>query len=138
MRVNANGRMRNDGIDEQGAASDRGAPGRSAWLLAAFTPGLFFLSTPPRRITRSVVRDGGGGEARLRDLKIGCTSRRTSNFCRWGRSIRENIIGHRMRRGACYGTGRGMATCREQISARGAFGSAGRAFALLDKASARP
>lgn len=133
MRMNANCEMRSESMEKRAAASDGGAPGRSALLREGLPGRLRFRDTPARRITRSVLRGGGGGEASLKNSKIGCTSRGASNFSRWPRSIRKNIIGHGMRPGTWHGVGRGMAARREQISARGVLGSAGRAFALLDE-----
>jgi len=121
--------MRSGSMEKRAAASHGGAPGRSASLQVGRMLRLRPRGTPPRRTTRRVVRDGGGGEASIKNLKICCTSRGTSNLSRWRRSIRKNIIGHGMR----PGTGRGMAACREQISGRGALGSAGWTFALLDE-----
>jgi hypothetical protein len=133
MGMDANSEMRNGGAEKRAAASDRGAPVRSAWLRAGLTLRLRRLSTPPRRITRSAMRDGGGGESSLRNSEISCTSCGTSNFNRWGRSIRENIIGHRLRHGAWHGTGSGMAARGKQTFARGEFRRAGRSFPLLDQ-----
>lgn len=97
MRMNRNGERLSDGLEKRGTASDRGAPERSAWLRARLTLRPCPLGTPPRRIARSVIRDGRGRETALRSSQISCTSRRTSNFGRWDGSIRKNIIGHRMR-----------------------------------------
>jgi hypothetical protein len=141
MLLDGNSEMRNGGAEKRAAASDRGAPGRSAWLQAGPTLRPRRLGTPPRRITRSAIRDGGGGEASLKNSKISCTSCGTANFSRWGRSIRKNIIGHRMRHRTCHrtchgtwhGGGRGMAVRGKQTFARGEFRRAGRPFPLLDQ-----
>lgn len=141
MRMNGNTEKRTDGMEKRAAASDRGAPGRSAWLRPGLTLRPRPLDTPPGRIARSVIRDGGGGEASLRSLQIGCTSHGTSHFRGWGRSIRENIIGHRMRngawrrtgRGAGHGTGRGMAVRGKQAFAHGVFRDSWGAVPLFDQ-----
>ena len=137
MAMNANCETGSGGAEKRAAASDRGAPGRSAWLRARRTPQLCPLGTLPRRITRSVIRDGRGGEASLKNLEMSRTSRGTANFGRWDGSIRKNIIGHRMRDGAWNGTARGivrgMAVRGKQFLARGVFGGAGRPLALLDQ-----
>lgn len=129
--------MQSGSAEQRAAASDRGAPGRSAWLRGELMLQRGPLGKPPRRIARSVIRDGGGEEASLKSLKISCTSRGTSNFNRWRRSIRKNIIGHGMRRGtwqgAGQGTGRGMAVRGKQSLALSVFRDAGRAFALFDQ-----
>jgi hypothetical protein len=126
-------------MEERAGASDRGAPGRSAWLREGLTRRLRPLGAPPRRIARSAIRGGGGGEASLKNSKISCTSCETSSFSRWGESIRKNIIGHRMRHGTWHGTGdrtgRGAPVRGKQSIARSAFGIAGRPFALLDQPS---
>lgn len=96
MTMNVNCEMRCGGVERRTAASDRGAPERSAWLRAELPLQLRPLGTPLGRIARSVIRDGVGGEASLKNPKINCTSCATSNFSLWGRSIRKNIIGHGM------------------------------------------
>lgn len=121
--------MRMGGMEESAGASDRGAPRRSAWLRAGLTLRRGPLDTPLRRIARSVIRDGGGEEASLKSLKISCTSRGASNFNRWRRSIRKNIIGH----GMAHGTTSGVAVRGKQSLTRSGFGSARRPFALLDQ-----
>ena len=141
MAMSANCEKGRGGAEERAAASDRGAPVRSAWWRAGVTLRLRPLSALPRRITRSVIRDGSGREASLNNLKISCTSRGTSHFSGWDRSIRKNIIGHRMRHGICHGTGqgagcgsgRGMTVRGKQSLARGVFRRAGRPLALLDE-----
>ena len=124
-------------MEEREAASDRGAPGRSAWLRAGQALRVRPTGAPPRGIARSAIRDGGGGEASLKNSKISCTSCGTSDFNRWRRSIRKNIIGHRMRHGTWpanrHGTGRGMSARGKQSIAGSAFRIAGRPFALLDQ-----
>lgn len=143
MGMNGDSVVRSDGNEKHAAASDRGAPGRSAWLRAGPALRLGPLGAPPRRIARSVIRDGSGGEASLGSLGIGCTSRRTANFGQWDGPIRKNIIGHRMRPGTWHGSwpgtwhgmGRGMAVRGKQAFARGVFRNARRAFALLDQPS---
>ena len=129
--------MRRDDMEERAAASDRGAPGRSAWLRGALTLRPRPLGTAPRRIARSVIRDGVGGEASLKNSRISCTSCGTSNFSRWGESIRENIIGHRMRHGAWranrHGIGCGMAVRGKQALTWTVFRNARRPLALLDE-----
>ena len=121
----------------RGTASDRGAPERSAWLRAGLTLTLCPLGTPPRRIARSVIRGGGGGEASIRSLQISCTSHGASDFSRWRRSIRKNIIGHGMRHRTWHGTGHRSGHC---VAARGeqsltwtVFRNAWRPLALLDE-----
>jgi len=137
MRANANDEMRSDDIKKRTAASGEGAPERSAWLLAGMTPQLCSRSTPPRRIARSVIRDGGSRGASFRSSKIDCTSRRTSNSCRWSGSIRQNIIGHARRPGTLRRTGHaircGAAARGKQSLTQGVFGNARRPFALLDQ-----
>ena len=137
MRMNAGSGMRSDGMGMHAAASDRGAPEWSAWLRAAMRLRLGRVDTLPGRIARSVIRDGGSSEASLKKSKMSRTSRGTSNFGRWDRSIRKNIIGHRMRRGALLGAGhargRGVAGRGKQSLARAVFGNAGRPLALLDQ-----
>lgn len=137
MRMNWNCEMRSEGREGRAAASGRGAPERSARLRGRLTLRLGPLGTPLRRITGSVIRDGGGGEASLKNSKISCTSRGTSNFCRWSGSIRKNIIGHRMRHGASHaighGTGRAMAVRGDQFLARSVFRGAVWLVTLLDQ-----
>lgn len=141
MGMNGDGAVRSEGKERRAAASDRGAPGRSAWLRAGLTPRLGALGTPPLRITLRVIRSGGSGEAPLRILGIGCTSHGASNFSRRDGSIRKIIIGHRMRygawhrtgHGAGHGTRRGMDVRRKQSLARSVFRDARRTLALLDQ-----
>ena len=133
MAMNGGCAVRSEGNEKRAAGSDRGDPGRSAWLRTGLMLRLRLRRTPPRRIARSVIRGGGGGEASLRSLGIGCTSRGTANFGQWDGSIRKNIIGRRMRHGTCHGMGRGMAVRGEQAFARRVFRDARRPFALLDQ-----
>lgn len=137
MTMNANCEMGSRGVEKRAAASDRGAPGRSAWLRAGLTLRVRPTGTPPRRIARCAIRGGGGGEASVKDSKISCTSCGTSDFNRWRRSIRKNIIGHGLRRRTWHGTlrrsGRGVAVRGKQPFARSVFGKAGRPFALFDQ-----
>ena len=120
-------------MEERSAASDGGAPERSAWLRAGSPMRLRLPGAPPRRITRGVIRDGGGREASVKNSKISRTSRGIADFCRWGGSIRKNIIGHRMRRGTRHGIGREVGARGKQALAQGVLGSAGGPFALLDQ-----
>lgn len=137
MTMNANSETGNGGAEKRAGASDGGAPVRSAWLRARLMLLPLPLDTPPRRIAHSVIRDGGSGEASLKNSKIRCTSHGASDFYRWRRSIRKNIIGHGMRRGtwhgAGHGTGRGMAVRGEEALAGREFRYAGRPFSLLDQ-----
>jgi len=73
------------------------------------------------------------GHVRTTSQEIGFTSCGTANYGGMRGSIRKNIIGHGMRPRTWHAVGRGMAACREQISARGVLGSAVRTFALLDE-----
>ena len=73
------------------------------------------------------------GHVRTTSQEIGFTSCGTANYGGMRGAIRKNIIGHGMRPGTWHAAGRGMAACREQISARGVLGSAVRTFALLDE-----
>lgn len=146
MAMNGSCETRERGADERAAASGGGAPERSAWLRAGRAQGLRPDDTPPRGITRSVIRDGSGGEASFKNLQMNHTSCGTSNFSRWGGSIRKNIIGHRMRRqrtwhgtgratvrGTWHRNGRRMPVRGEQSFTRSLVRNAGRAFALLDQ-----
>jgi hypothetical protein len=125
--------MRGSDMKVREAVSDRGAPGRGAWLRAGLTLRLRALGTPPRRIALSMIRDGGGGEASLKNSRIGCISRGTANLSGGDGSIRKNIIGHGMGHGAWHGTGRGMSVRAKQSFTRGVFRDARRPLALLDQ-----
>lgn len=127
--MNRRGEMRNGEVGMRAAASDRGAPARSAWLRVGLTLRVRPLGTPLRRIARSVIRDGAGEEASLKSLKISCTSRGTSNFNGWRWSIRKNIIGHRMR----PRSGGGVSVRRKQSLTGSVFRDARRPLALLDQ-----
>lgn len=121
MTTNPNCETGSGGVEKRADASDRGAPERSGWLRAGRTLQLCPVDTPLRRVTRSVIRDGGGGEALLKNSKIKCTSRRTSNFGGWGRSIRKNIIGH------------GMRPRRERFCRRGRLWRLAKPFWVIDQ-----
>ena len=129
--------MRSSGVEQRAGANDRGAPARSAWLRAGLILRPLPLDTPPRRIARSVIRDGSGGRALVKNSKINRTSRGIADFSRWDRSIRKNIIGHGMRHRAwpasVHGTGYGMTVRGEQSLAQSGFRDARRPFALLDQ-----